>query len=57
MKIKVKELSKKCTNFELELMRAIKAEDFDGFEGLKNAMTDAAAALNWVSFQIRKMSA
>lgn len=52
---KIKELKKECEDFELIIMRSLKLEEYDGHQGLKNAMAEAAAALNWVHFQIRKI--
>lgn len=51
----ITELKKQCEQFECALMRSLKEEEFDSHEGLKNAMAEAAAALNWVEFQIRRI--
>ncbi len=55
--LSIMELKKQCENFECALMRSLKEPEFDCFEGLRNAMAEAAAALNWVEFQIRKIKA
>ena len=55
--LSITELKKQCEEFECTLMRSLKGEEFDSYEGLRNAMAEAAAALNWIEFQIRKIKA
>ena len=51
----ITELKKQSEEFGNAIMRSLKEPEYDAYEGLRNAMAEAAAALSWVEFQIRKI--